>query len=474
MLRQADHSCPHRAAASGLDEARRLLEQRRFDEAEAVCRRLLLDPDVSAEALSLLALAVSGGGNHEVGYAFATQAASRAPDSVQAHLARGVTLRRMTRFGDAIPALRRARDLAPASLTVRHLLVQSLIDDKQPAAAECEARAALEIDGRDVPMRWLLIVAEGMLGRFDAARAVYRKLVAEDVRHRSWLTSAAYGKYSRGDAATAEVLLRLQLALDRWQRDAVELLRIVTRGGTPPRAPAAWVREVFDGCAPFFQAYLTGTLRYRSHEQLGHAIGRVLGTPSRSLAIVDLGCGTGLCGPLLRPYAARLVGVDISPEMLTRARALAAYDVLVESEIGRYLKKSRGRFDIITATDVFIYFGDLHPIFRTVARRLRAGGWFAFTVERHDGDGFVLHKAGRYAHSIAYIRTVAAHAGMRLDTAEPADARIEAGIPVKSWLVLLRPDHPSRTGDPSSARPDASRRAPWGQARVRPHDQTSR
>ena len=113
---------------------------------------------------------MSGEGNHEVGYAFATQAASRAPDSVQAHLARGVTLRRMTRFGDAIPALRRARDLAPASLTVRHLLVQSLIDDKQPAAAECEARAALEIDGRDVPMRWLLIVAEGMLGRFDAAR----------------------------------------------------------------------------------------------------------------------------------------------------------------------------------------------------------------------------------------------------------------------------------------------------------------
>ena len=180
----------------------------------------------------------------------------------------------------------------------------------------------------------------------------------------------------------------------------------------------------------------------------------------------------GLCGPLLRPYAARLVGVDISPgDAHTRTR-LAAYDVLVESEIGRYLKKSRGRFDIITATDVFIYFGDLHPIFRTVARRLRAGGWFAFTVEEHDGDGFVLHKAGRYAHSIAYTgpspRTRVCGWTRR---SPPMLASKPASV--KSWLVLLRPDHPSRTGDPSSARLDASP-SPMGQAPRRPHDQTSR
>ena len=36
--------------------------------------------------------------------------------------------------------------------------------------------------------------------------------------------------------------------------------------------------------------------------------------------ILDAGCGTGLCGPLLRPLAARLVGVDLSEKMVELAR----------------------------------------------------------------------------------------------------------------------------------------------------------
>ena len=41
------------------------------------------------------------------------------------------------------------------------------------------------------------------------------------------------------------------------------------------------------------------------------------------LDVLDLGCGTGLCGPLLRPYARALAGVDLSPQMLERMRGVA-------------------------------------------------------------------------------------------------------------------------------------------------------
>ena len=46
---------------------------------------------------------------------------------------------------------------------------------------------------------------------------------------------------------------------------------------------------------------------------------REFGNRSGSWDVLDAGCGTGLCGPGLRGRAGRLVGVDLSPEMLKRA-----------------------------------------------------------------------------------------------------------------------------------------------------------
>ena len=45
-----------------------------------------------------------------------------------------------------------------------------------------------------------------------------------------------------------------------------------------------------------------------------------------SRTALDLGCGTGLCGPLVKPRVERLDGVDLSGAMLDRARATGVYD----------------------------------------------------------------------------------------------------------------------------------------------------
>ena len=57
-------------------------------------------------------------------------------------------------------------------------------------------------------------------------------------------------------------------------------------------------------------------------EAHGKALERIEGAPRGELEIVDAGCGTGLLAPHLRPYARRLVGVDLSPKMLEKARAM--------------------------------------------------------------------------------------------------------------------------------------------------------
>ena len=51
-------------------------------------------------------------------------------------------------------------------------------------------------------------------------------------------------------------------------------------------------------------------------------------------AVLDAGCGTGLCAPLLRPHATHLTGCDISVPMLEKAKAKLGYDALLRSDLG--------------------------------------------------------------------------------------------------------------------------------------------
>ena len=86
------------------------------------------------------------------------------------------------------------------------------------------------------------------------------------------------------------------------------------------RAPrTAFVESTFDSFAASFDAKLA-KLQYRA-PSWSRRCSRTPGVePSKRLDVLDAGCGTGLCGPLIAPYARRLVGVDLSAKMLAHAR----------------------------------------------------------------------------------------------------------------------------------------------------------
>jgi predicted TPR repeat methyltransferase len=86
----------------------------------------------------------------------------------------------------------------------------------------------------------------------------------------------------------------------------------------PVRAPDAYVQQVFDRFSRTFEAKLA-KLEYRAPDLVVGSLAATGVPPDGSRQILDLGCGTGLCGPLLRPYAAHLVGVDLSTGMLAHA-----------------------------------------------------------------------------------------------------------------------------------------------------------
>ena len=179
-------------------------------------------------------------------------------------------------------------------------------------------------------------------------------------------------------AAAAQVGQRL---LELWPSATTEyLLKAVAGDSRLDRTPPDVIVEHFDSFAEGFETQLIERLRYDVPRKIS-AVLRDAMDPELLYDILDAGCGTGLCGPLLRPVARELTGVDLSPKMLDQAERRGMYDSLICEELTEFLERSPGRFDVMAAADVLIYFGDLRPVFAATAIAFRPGGLLAMSTE---------------------------------------------------------------------------------------------
>lgn len=205
------------------------------------------------------------------------------------------------------------------------------------------------------------------------------------------------------------------------------------------RAPAAppphYVQALFDAYAGQFDDHLVRQLRYDAPQVL---VQRLAAAGRRFGRALDLGCGTGLCGPLLKPLCDAVDGVDLSANMLDKASALGVYALLEQAELQQYLQATPQRYDLAIAADVLIYLGDLQPLFAGVARVLQTGGLFCFTVEHAQGDApYELRPSLRYAHSEPALRALAAQQGFKVMHLERRTLREEQRVPIAGLFVWL-------------------------------------
>jgi predicted TPR repeat methyltransferase len=169
--------------------------------------------------------------------------------------------------------------------------------------------------------------------------------------------------------------------------------------------------------------------------------------------VLDLGCGTGLCGATFRQHADWLAGVDISPAMIAQATVKGLYDRLVTGELAAFLADeaaSGGKYHLVLAADVFVYLNDLAPAMAAIAHVLAPAGIVAFTVERHAGHGVKLLPTLRYAHAETYVRETLGAAGLAVAHLADTPVRSEKGVPVDGLVVVAqpRPAHSRERGNP--------------------------
>ncbi len=422
-----------------------------LDAAEAIYREVLAAEPEQPDALHFLGLVEYQRGEPDKAIDLIRRSIASQPANPAAHNNLGNILKVLDRREEAAGAYLAALDLdndhADAWNNIGLLLRGA---DRFPKAIEA-FREAVRADPRH-PEAWHNLGLTLMLnGDSEEAADAFEVSMNLGDRSRSqpiWLAQVLVA-LGRPDSAVA----MFERHLERDPDDPVARHQLAAlRGEAPERAPDDYVRRHFDGFAGDFDEVL-GWLKYRAPQLIAEAVERRVGDATALPEAVDLGCGTGLCGPLIRQRCRKLVGVDLSVGMLRKARETGAYDHLVEYELVAFLRDALPiRFDLAVCADTLCYFGALGPMMQALAPALTPGGAMIATVELlepedkgdGDGDGFRIDSSGRYVHSEAHLRASAEAAGLVLTRAEPAVLRMELSREVHGLVFEVeRPPEPA-------------------------------
>jgi len=409
-----------------------------LDAAQAIYAELLRVDPRRADALNFMGVLLVQRGEHERALALLKKASTVAPREPGVWNNLGNALLALDRLPEAEKALRRSLALSESAEALANI-ARIQWRRQEWARSEASARRAIALAPQSGEAWHYLSLALLGLQRpeeaFDAA--VQAELLMPAHTHRR----QTYGRalWAAGQHAQAVAFYRDWLDKEPGNPYAQHHLAAVL-GETPERASDAYVEKVFDQFAASFDTQLA-TLKYRAPELVAEALAAALPAPSAQLDIADLGCGTGLCGPLVKPWARTLVGCDLSAGMLERAALRGAYDELVKAELVRFLVERPGSFDVLLSADTLIYFGELAPMLAAAHGALRPGGTLVFTLEALDeasGADFRLTESGRYAHAQPGLRARLATAGLVDAAIASVTPRMESARAVAGWLVTAR------------------------------------
>lgn len=226
---------------------------------------------------------------------------------------------------------------------------------------------------------------------------------------------------------------------------------IGTRRTTTPLQPGASVADAYDRWAASYDGNRNAT------RDLDAAVVRLTNLPLSGAEVLELGCGTGKNTAWLAQHARRVIGMDVSDGMLSRAQhtVRAANVEWSRHDIRERWPIPNASVDLVIGNLVLEHVEQVEPIFREAARVLRPGGT-CFVCELHpfrqlggSQAQFTDERTGERVFVTAHVHTVsefvngALAAGLELaELGEWTEPGAPAGVPPRLLsLRLRRPAH---------------------------------
>ncbi len=402
-----------------------------------VYRRVLeIAPD-HPRALHYAGLLAHQQGRNEEALALIERSVALVPDQADWYSNLGIVFQSDQRLDSAIDSYRRAIEFDPSHANAHNNLGVLLRATGQPIEAETAYRAAIRLDPEHIDAYTNLGILLNGLKRTREASACYCKAITLRPKHPEARKLLALAHCTLGEVDEATKVLKEWLKDEPGNPIARHMLAACSGRDVPERASNGFIETTFDSFAASFEAKLA-TLSYRAPALVAAMLEDHGIEPLRRLDVLDAGCGTGLCGALIAPFARRLVGVDLSEGMLAHAKEKNVYHTLMKAELTAYLCDNSETFDLIVSADTLVYFGDLKGVLAAFAGALRPKGLLVFTLEHAAGDmadaGFRLELHGRYSHAQTYVEQSLTTSGLQSKIIQ-AELRMEAGEPVKGLVI---------------------------------------
>jgi predicted TPR repeat methyltransferase len=411
-----------------------------------------LDGDLaSAEALYrqiILAMPGDAQAKHYLGYllqqtdrlqeAFEQLTGAIAIDNRHAewHFNLGIVLSRLGQVAAAIDAFTSAIAIDPDKYFYWTNLGAAFESEQEWIRAEQCYQAAVNIDPNCPDAFYLLSPLYLKQERFEEARHCnYRGIVAEPAGSKPKMV-LGQALYELGRVDEAISLFENWLAEEPDNPVAMHLLAAYKGQQVPARCSSQYVEQTFDAFANSFESVL-GRLKYCGPQLVQDHLA-ALDLATSSLNILDLGCGTGMVGEVMKPYARELVGVDLSQAMLDRSAAKQVYRQLHKSDITEFLQGTRDHYDLISCMDTFVYLGRLDEVLALIHQKLRVGGMLFFSTEKlleNSGLDYQLNISGRYSHHSDYLTTLLVNTGFSLQRMTDVPIRNESGCQIEGQFV---------------------------------------
>ena len=424
-----------------IEKAIRLHQAGKTDKARSIYQRLLRKNPRDVDALHFYGVLNFQQGKTEKAIELIKRAIENKPDYPDAYNNLGNIYLELEQLDEARRCFEKTIELAPGRIEAHNNLGILLKHLEDYPASERHLLKAIELKPDWADAHYNLANTYALSGYNAQAIRHYRAAIDLDPKFSLALKHLGAILYSAGKIDEAIKLYRDWLELDPDNPVVKHMLAACSGENTPERASNEYLEKTFDDFANSFDRKLE-VLGYRAPQLVTAAVKSQLESNEGTLKMLDAGCGTGLCGPLLKPLTKKLTGVDLSQNMLNLAKERKCYDDLVHEDLVTYIDRFNSEYDVIVSADTLVYFGDLSQVFESVTRALQPNGLFAFSVEKmEEGDpekAYRLQTHGRYTHDRSYIEKTAKAAGLEVVSIDEEVLRMELKKPVDGLIVMLK------------------------------------